>query len=79
MFLHAGGVVCRIVIVVVGNERSFRRCQVTRLDREQISMLVLDVGAIVDGSGAIRLTIRFEANIRRPLLVKLDFKIQVKR
>ena len=53
MFFHAGGVVGRVIVVVVGHKCTFGVCQVTGLDGEEFCRLVLDVGSVVDG-GRIR-------------------------
>ena len=79
MFLHARGIVGRIIVAVVGIERAFREGQVTQLDGEEIGRLVLNVGTVIDSSGAIRFAIGFEAHECRPLFVELHFHIQVER
>ena len=73
-----GGVVGRIIVVVVGHKCTFGVCQVTGLDGKEFCRLVLDVGSVVDGGRIRGFVVGFEAYVGRPLFVELDFKIQVK-
>ena len=58
VFLHTGGIIGRIVVVIVGNESSFREGQVAQLNREEISRLVLNIGAVINGGRISRFIVQ---------------------
>ena len=78
VFSHTRRIVCRIVVIVIVEERAFRECQVAELHGKLVIRCILDKGAIVDSSRIRCLAIGFQLHGRGPLIIKFDIDIQVK-
>ena len=76
VFFHTGGVVGRIVVVVV-IECAFRKGQVAKLECGVFAMLVLDERSVVMDVGGFVAGIGFDFDLCRPLIVKIHLEIDV--
>ena len=76
VFLHTGGIVCGVIVVVVV-ECAFRMGQVTELENRVFAMLVLDKCSVVMDTRGFVVGIGFEFYEGRPIFVELDIKVHV--